>query len=68
MTDKSQNIIKKIPIILLLLFWIVLVMVVFLVLYGPPEVQSIVHRMGFDNGFSRLYEWLSAFFVAEYQS
>lgn len=68
MTNQIPNNTRNIFIKLILLVWISLVILVFLVLYGPPEIQSIVRRMGFEDGFNRLYEWLITFFVADYLS
>ena len=68
MTDQNPNNAGHRIIKLILLAWIILVILVFLVLYGPPEFQSIIRRMGFEDGFTRLYEWLNSFFVADVPS
>jgi len=65
MTDQNPKYAGNFFIKLLLLAWITLVILVYLVLFGPPEIQSIVRRMGFEDGFNRLYEWLNAFFIAD---
>jgi hypothetical protein len=68
MTNQNPHNPRQTIVKILLLVWIGLVLLVFLVLYGPPEIQSIVRRMGFEDGFNRLYEWLKTFFVADYLS
>jgi hypothetical protein len=48
--------------------WMVTVMFVFLVLFGPPEFWTLIKKLGINDELIRLQTLLQSFFTASYKS
>ena len=47
-------------------FWMLAVIFLYLLLFGPPEFWFIIGRLGFNKVFRVWHEWLEPFFKAGY--
>jgi hypothetical protein len=67
---KQQEEIKKrvLPLTLktIIFFWMLIVVFVFLILFGPPEFWSISERLGLGHFFRVGRDWLEPYFIAGY--
>ena len=50
-----------------LFLWMMLTMLVFLLLFGPPEFWMILYKLGLDEKLRPIQTWLALFFTAGYQ-
>ena len=49
-----------------IIFWMITVIFLYLLLFGPPEFWSISERLGFSHLFQICRDWLQPFFIAGY--
>jgi hypothetical protein len=64
--EESREVQLPTAIRLTIFFWMVLVIFVYLLLFGPPEFWSISDRLGFRIIFKDIHNWLVPLLSAGY--